>query len=430
MQVSVEKLEGLERRVNIQVPASRVDDEVRSRLSQLARRVKLDGFRPGKVPLKVVQRMYGPQVRQEVLGEVLEQSFREAVSQENLRPAGGPKIEPKSLEAGSDLEYAAVFEVFPEFEVKGIDAIVLERPVAEVAESDIDAMVENLRKQRTDWEVADRGATDGDRVTLDFVGTLDGEAFDGGKGENATVILGSGRMVADFEAGLVGMTAGQTKTIDVSFPEDYPAENLAGKTAQFALSVHKVEVPRLPEVDEAFVQQFGISDGAIDSLRTALRENMERELGQTIKARMKEQVMDQLLGANEVSLPQSMVEDEIEQLAKQMRLPEDKATPELKAQLFAEQAKRRVALGLIVSRLVVQESLKPEPARIQAQLDSMAANYEDPSEVIRWYRQNPQAMESVSAAALEDQVVDWVVEKAQVTDKPVSFDDVMKGGRR
>ncbi len=430
MQVSVEKLEGLERRVNIQVPASRVDDEVRSRLSQLARRVKLDGFRPGKVPLKVVQRMYGPQVRQEVLGEVLEQSFREAVSQENLRPAGGPKIEPKSLEAGSDLEYAAVFEVFPEFEVKGIDAIVLERPVAEVAESDIDAMVENLRKQRTDWEVADRGATDGDRVTLDFVGTLDGEAFDGGKGENATVILGSGRMVADFEAGLVGMTAGQTKTIDVSFPEDYPAENLAGKTAQFALSVHKVEVPRLPEVDEAFVQQFGISDGAIDSLRTALRENMERELGQTIKARMKEQVMDQLLGANEVSLPQSMVDDEIEQLAKQMRLPEDKATPELKAQLFAEQAKRRVALGLIVSRLVVQESLKPEPARIQAQLDSMAANYEDPSEVIRWYRQNPQAMESVSAAALEDQVVDWVVEKAQVTDKPVSFDDVMKGGRR
>ncbi|HXH04101.1 MAG TPA: trigger factor [Candidatus Competibacteraceae bacterium] len=430
MQVSVEELGGLERRLTVQVPAEKVEQEVQSRLASLARRVKLDGFRPGKVPFKVVQRMYGDQVRQEVLGDLVQSSFQEAVLQHNLRPAAGPRIEPKTVAVGQDLEYYAIFEVFPEFKVQGLEGIKVERPVAEVAEADIDSMIENLRQQRTRWNEVSRAAQNGDRVTLDFEGKLEGADFPGNKGENVPLVLGSGRMIPGFEEALIGLVGGESKTFMVTFPQDYPNKDLAGKPVSFSATVKTVAEPVLPEVDEAFVKSFGIDDGSVESLRKALRENMERELKQGIKAVVKRQVMQGLLDANPIDLPQALVREEIEQLARQMHFPTaGKSSEELektKAELFGEEAKRRVALGLIVSRVVTENALKLEPARVQAHLEGIAASYEDAGEVIRWYQQNPQALESIRGLALEEQVVDWLLERAQVSDKPSSFDEIMK----
>ncbi|HNE01235.1 MAG TPA: trigger factor [Plasticicumulans sp.] len=429
MQVSVEELGGLERRLTVQLPAARIEQEIEQRLQDLSRRVKLDGFRPGKVPLKVVKRMYGGQVRQEVLGELMQSSFQEAVSGQNLRPAAGPQISPSAAAEG-DFAYAATFEVLPEFELQGFEGIAVERPVAEVSDADIDSMLETLRKQRTVWTPVERPAQTGDRVTVSFEGTIDGVAFPGGKGDEVPVVLGAGGMLPDFENGLIGIAAGEAREIAVSFPEGYHAQELAGRTARFALNAGVVAEPSLPPVDEEFAKAFGVEDGSVESLRAALRDNMTRELGQGIKTRVKKQVMDALLAANPIELPKVLVTEEIDRIAQQAGFPAASAgnaeADKIKEGVFAEEARRRVALGLLISKLVVQEKLTADPARVVEQLTTMASTYQDPNEVMQWYLKNPQAMEGLRALALEDTVVDWVLARASVTEQPSTFDAVMR----
>ena len=429
MQVSGEERGGLERRLTVQLPAARIEQEIEQRLQDLSRRVKLDGFRPGKVPLKVVKRMYGGQVRQEVLGELMQSSFQEAVSGQNLRPAAGPQISPSAAAEG-DFAYAATFEVLPEFELQGFEGIAVERPVAEVSDADIDSMLETLRKQRTVWTPVERPAQTGDRVTVSFEGTIDGVAFPGGKGDEVPVVLGAGGMLPDFENGLIGIAAGEAREIAVSFPEGYHAQELAGRTARFALNAGVVAEPSLPPVDEEFAKAFGVEDGSVESLRAALRDNMTRELGQGIKTRVKKQVMDALLAANPIELPKVLVTEEIDRIAQQAGFPAASAgnaeADKIKEGVFAEEARRRVALGLLISRLVVQEKLTADPARVVEQLTTMASTYQDPNEVMQWYLKNPQAMEGLRALALEDTVVDWVLARASVTEQPSTFDAVMR----
>lgn len=422
MQVSVEELDGLERRMTVQVPAERIEQEVQSRLTSLSRSVKLHGFRPGKVPFKVVKRMYGPQVRQEVMNELLKSSFQDALLQEKLRPVSGPKIEPKPIEEGGNLEYSATFEVLPEFELAGIDGLRVEHPKAEVTEADIDTMLENLRKQRIVWHDVERVSQQGDRVTISFEGKLDGEDFPDNKGENVPVVIGEGNLIKDLEEALIGLKAGDKTEFDVTFPPAYHVKDLAGKTVHFKVNVDAVAEGSLPEVDEEFAASFGIKEGGVEALRQGLRKNMEHELQERIKVMVKQQVMQGLLDANTIPLPQAMVDAEIEHLSNQANYL---AGAEAKSPI-ADEARRRVALGLIVAQVMAANNIKLDNTRLYGRLEALASAYQDPAEVIQWYQQNPHALEAVRTLALEDQVVDWLLARAQVVDKPSSFDEVMK----
>ena len=432
MQVSVEQLEGLERRMTVQIPADAVEQKVQTRLQSLSRKARLDGFRPGKVPLRIIKQMYGAQVRQEVLGEVMEQSFQDALSEQQLRPAGGPKVEPLKIEQGQDFEYAATFEVFPDFAPNGIDGHKITRPVAEVGDSDIDNMIENLRKQRTKWVAVERPAQAGDRVTISFEGTLNGEDFPGSKGENTQVVLGEGRMIADFERKLSGLLTHTDTEIEVLFPIDYHAEELAGKTVQFKVQTHEIEQPELPEVDEEFLRGFGVENNGIEGLRKALRVNMERELQDGVKSYVKNQVMDALLEVNEIPLPKALVEAEVETLAKQAGFSEqnDDDSKAFKTRMFEETANRRVGLGLIIAKLAAKNELKLDEEQVRERLENLAASYQDSSEVIRYYHQNPKLMQGIYDVVLEDQIVDWLLESAINEEQTMSFDEVMKPQNR
>ena len=428
MQVSVETLNDLERRVTVQVPAERVAKEIQDRLVAMSRKVKVAGFRPGKVPLKIMQRMYGNQVRYEAVSELMEHSLRDALVQEKLNPLGGPKIEPKPLEEGQAFEYSATFEVIPEFEPSGFENIKVERPVAEVTEQDVDHMIETLRQQRTIWTAVERPARDGDRVRFDFEGKIDGQDFAGNKGENAQIVLGGKSLLADFETRLIGLTPGTETEFDLTFPEDYQVKEVAGKTAHFQVKLHGVEEAHLPEVDDAFAEKFDVKEGGVPALRQALRENMERELREGIQAVTKRQVMQGLLEANTVPLPQALIEVEIEQLASQLRFPpsnNDEKIQQLKAKLFATEARRRVALGLLISKLATKQGIQADEERVRARLDAFAATHEEPAEVLRYYEQTPNALDNVRALVLEDQIVDWVLERAQVTEKASTFAEIM-----
>ncbi|WP_026279296.1 MULTISPECIES: trigger factor [unclassified Thioalkalivibrio] len=427
MQVSVEATGNLERKMTIQVPSERVDTEVDNRLKSLAKRVKLDGFRPGKVPLKVVRQRYGTGVYQEVLSEVLQESYREAVQQEGLEPAGNPSIEPTSLEGGDAIEFTASFQVFPEVQVADFADVEIERPKAEVADEDIDRVIDSLREQNKEWAEVKRKAKKGDRVTLDFVGTLNGEEFEGGKAEDFQVEVGAGRLIESFEKQLKGVKAGEEPTIDVTFPEDYPAENLKGQTAQFALTIKQVEGPKLPEVDEEFAKKFGIEDGSVEKLRADVRSNMERELRQALKGRVKQQVLEAVVDKHDFDLPDALVKSEINRLREEAekRFGGAEQTQPLPDSLFEDEAKRRVRLGLALRAIIDQKGFEVDAERVERDLEEMAATYEDPEEVKNYYRSNPQAKSNLESLVLEDQVVDWVVEQAKVTEKETSFQDVM-----
>jgi len=431
MQVSVEQLEGLERRMTVQLPAGDVEQQVQNRLQSLSRKARIDGFRPGKVPLKVIKRMYGSQVRQEVLGELMEKSLQDAITQEQLRLAGGPKVEPLKMEEGQDFEYAATFEVFPEFTPNDIAGRTITRPIAAITEADIDTMIESLRKQRTNWIEVDRPAQTTDQVSVSFDGTLEGESFPGGSGENAQVVLGEGRMLADFEQKLTGLAADESSEFDLLFPNDYHAAELAGKTVHFKVQMHKVEQAELPVVDDAFAQEFGVEEGGVEGLRKALRQNMERELQDGVKAYIKNQVMDALLESNTIPVPQALVESEIETLAQQAGFPEadDEQAKVTKTRIFAQNASRRVSLGLIVANLTASNELKVDEDRVQERLESIAASYEDSDEVVRYYRQNQRLMQGVYDVVLEDQVVDWLLQSAELEEREMSFEEVMKPKR-
>lgn len=429
MQVSVETTQGLERRLTITVPAEQVNGEVNSRLRQLAKTRRIDGFRPGKAPLTIIKKMFGPSVEADVAGELMQRNFFEAVMSEKLNPAGMPTMEPAPIKAGEDFTFTATFEVYPEVEVKGLDAVSVEKPQAEVTDADLDKMIDTLRKQHADWTEADRAAEDGDRVTMNFVGSVDGEEFEGGKADDFVLVLGSGRMIPGFEDGLLGKKAGDEFTIEVTFPEEYHAENLKGKPASFAITLTKVEAQQLPELTEEFVKRFGIADGTVDGLKAEVRKNMERELAQALKASVKEQVIDGLLEQNQVDVPQSLIDSEIDTLRKQAMQRfgglDAKNAPELPAELFKEQAERRVRVGLVLGELIKANEIKADDAKVQEIITSMASAYEDPSEVVAYYNDNPQLLENVRSLAVEDQAVDFVLSQAKVTDKQVSFDEVM-----
>lgn len=429
MQVSLETTEGLERRLTITVPAEQVDTEVNGRLRQLAKTRRIDGFRPGKAPLSVIKKMYGASVEQEVAGDLMQRNFFEAVMSEKLNPAGMPTMEPGPIKAGEDFTFTAVFEVYPEVEVKGLDAISVEKPQAEVQDADLEKMIETLQKQHADWVSVEREAGTDDRVTMNFVGSVDGEEFEGGAAEDFQLVLGSGRMIPGFEDGLMGKKVGDNFVLEVNFPEEYHAENLKGKPAQFDVAVTKVEAQELPELTEEFVKRFGVADGSVDGLKAEVRKNMDRELTQALKASVKEQVIDGLLEQNPVDVPKSLVDNEIETLRKQALQRfggmDPNNAPQLPAELFQEQAERRVRVGLVLGEVIKANEIKADDAKVQEIITAMAAAYEDPAEVVAYYNDNPQMLESVRNLAIEDQAIELVLSQAQVTDKQVSFDELM-----
>lgn len=432
MQVSVETTSGLERRLTVGIPAERVEGEVNQRLRGLAKSQRLDGFRPGKIPLKVIQARFGKRVRDEVLGELIRTSFYEAVMKEKLQPAGGPSIEEIKGEPGQDVEFVAAFEVYPEVAVSGFDAIEVERPVAEVKDSDIDAMLETLRKQQSSWKEVERAAENDEQIVIDFKGSIDGEAFEGGEAQDFPVTLGSGGMIPGFEEGLTGKKAGDEFELDVTFPEDYQAEHLAGKKAQFAVVVKSVKERELPELNEEFAERFGVTEGGMDALRSDIRKNMERELRQVLRSKVKAQVMDGLIKNNDLDVPGALVQQEMETLRKdairrfsQGRQLDPKDVPNLPDELFKEEAERRVKLGLLMSEIIKEQELKPDADKVRAAVEEMAEAYEQPQEVINYYYGDKERLKQVESMVLEDQVVDLVLNQAKLTDKEVSFDEVM-----
>ncbi|WP_095114685.1 trigger factor [Pseudomonas sp. Irchel 3F3] len=428
MQVSVENTSALERRMTIAVPAERVENEVNKRLQQTAKRAKIAGFRPGKVPMNVIRQRFEADARQEAFGDLVQASFYEAIVEQKLNPAGAPAVEPKSFEKGKDLEFVAIFEVFPEFTVAGLESISVERLSAEVADADLDNMLEVLRKQNTRFEAVERAAQNDDQVNIDFVGKVDGEVFAGGSAKGTPLVLGSGRMIPGFEEGLVGAKAGEERVVNVTFPEDYQNLDLTGKAAEFTITVNSVAAPVLPELNEEFFAQFGIKESTLEGFRTEVRKNMERELRQAIKTKVKNQVMDGLLAANPIEVPKALLENEVNRLRVQavQQFGGNIKPEQLPVELFEEQAKRRVVLGLIVAEVVKQFELKPDDAKVREMIEEMASAYQEPEQVIAWYYKNDQQMNEVRSVVLEEQVVDTVLQKATVTDKSVSYEEAVK----
>jgi len=429
MQVQIETTGTLERRMTVKIPAQRVEDEVESRLKSLSRTARIKGFRPGKVPFKVVVQNYGPQVRSEVVDELLRRTYGEALVQQKLNPAGGPRIEPVKADPGADVEFVAVFEIYPTVKLADVGAIKVEKPTAGISDAEVEKMVDNLRRQRGTWKPAARASKDGDRVTVDFEGSLDGQPFAGGKGERMPIVLGQGRMVPGFEEQLVGLKAGDAKSIDIRFPSDYPTAQLAGRDAKFAITCHEVAELEVPALDEAFAKAFGVADGTVEGLRKEVRENMQRELDETIKRRLKEQVMQALLDANQVELPKALVDEEIARLANdalaRMGMTDRSRAPDLPREMFEEQARRRVKLGLLVGAVLQEHKIVLEDARVQRMLDDLTAEYGDRAAALAAYRGNRDVMRQIETLALEEQAVDFLVGKAKVSEKPTTFTDLM-----
>ena len=428
MQVSVESTSALERRMTIGVPAERIETEVTKRLQQTARRAKVPGFRPGKVPMNVIRQRYEDAARQEALGDLIQATFYEAIVEQKLNPAGAPAVEPKVFEKGKDLEYVATFEVFPEIKLAGFDGIAIERLQADVTDADLDNMLEILRKQNTRFEAVERAAENGDQLNIDFVGKIDGEAFAGGSAKGTPLVLGSGRMIPGFEEALVGVKAGEERVINPTFPADYQNLDLAGKTAEFTVTVNSVSAPQLPELNDDFFALFGIKEGGLEGFRTEVRKNMERELRQAIKSKVKNQVMEGLLAANPVEVPKALIGNEVNRLRVQavQQFGGNIKPDQLPAELFEEQAKRRVVLGLIVAEVVKQGELKADEARVRELIEEMASAYQEPQQVVAWYYKNAQQLDEVRSVVLEEQVVDTVLQKANVTDKQVSYEEAVK----
>jgi len=428
MQVSVESTSALERRMTIGVPVERIETEVNKRLQQTASRAKIPGFRPGKVPMSVIRQRYEEAARQEALGDLIQSTFYEAIVAEKLNPAGAPSVEPKVFEKGKDLEYVATFEVFPEFEVAGFEAIEIERLQAEVTDADVDNMLEILRKQNTRFESVERAAENGDQVNIDFVGKIDGEAFAGGSAKGTQLVLCSGRMIPGFEDALVGAKAGEERVITPTFPEDYQNLDLAGKTAEFTVTVNSVAAPQLPELNEEFFAQFGVQEGGVEGFRAEVKKNMERELRQAIKTKVKNQVMEGLVAGNPIEVPKALVDNEVNRLRVQavQQFGGNIKPDQLPAELFQEQAKRRVVLGLIVAEVVKQKELKPDEARVRELIEEMASAYQEPEQVVAWYYKNAEQLNEVRSVVLEEQVVDTVLQQAKVTDKSVSYEEAVK----
>lgn len=428
MQSAVEVTGALERRIRVQVPAQEVDRQVEDRLRSLGPRAKIKGFRPGKAPISVIRRQYGDQVRQEVVEEVLRTSYVNAIQQQGLQPAGSPQIEAESLAPGADLAYTAVVEVYPQIELVSVESHKLERPQVTIGEEDVERVLGQIREQQAHFHAVERPAQSGDRIKMDFEGTIDGEAFSGNRGESVEIELGAGRLLADFENALLGATSGQTLDIDLTFPEDYPSAEVAGKTAVFKVTVHEVAEKHLPELTDELALQAGVTEGGIATLRERIRERLEAQAEQAVRAQIKEKVMDLLLSLHDIPVPSALLEQEVDRLASEMAqrmgLQMQQST-QLPREIFADRAQRRVALGLIVGELIKQEAIQPDPSRVDSVIESLVANHEQPDALAQAYRGNREVMQRIQGIVLEDQVVDLLLEKVDVVDVATSFEELM-----
>ena len=433
MQVSVEKTSELSRTMTVCIPEAVVQKKMADRLKSLAREIKIDGFRPGKVPQEVVKKMYGERVRGEIAGDLIKDTYYDALEGQDLKPAGHPHIQP--LDEIDGFKYTAVFEVYPEISLKGIDELEIVRPLSSVSDTDVDGMIEKLRVQKQTWRVVDRPAQNSDNVTICFSGTSEGENFTDGKLEDFKVICGQKKMISGFEDNLLGLTAGAHKTFILNFPEDYGNEKLAGKAAEFEVDVVEVEEPVLAEIDEAFIKAYGIEDGLIESFRADVKNNMQRELDQALRSKLKSSVMDALYGKVKLTVPNTLVDVEIESLMKpyietakrqKMKLEDLK----LPRDSFEDQAKRRVALGLILGEVIQKESIKLNNDKVRSTIEDMAKSYERPEDVVAWYYSDESRLNEVQQMVLEDQVVEWLVGQAKVSDETVNFNDVMDKQQR
>jgi trigger factor len=430
MQNTLENLSGLERRLTMAVPVSEIEKQVDERLKKIARSVRMSGFRPGKVPMKVVAKQYGPQVRSEVIGDAVDKAFSDAIQGQNLRIAGHPRIEHKDSADAGNLEFSATFEVYPDIALGDLGAMRIERPILTVGDAEVDKTIEALRKQRKRYEQVEQAGAAGDRVTIDFEGTIDGQPFAGGKGEDVAFVLGEGRMLSDFEAGVTGLKGGESKTITVTFPADYHGKEVAGKAARFEIKVKKVEQGRLPDVDAEFAKSLGVADGDLGKMRAEIKSNVEREVRQRLGARLKNRVMQTLLDSTKVDLPKSLVDMEAQRLVG--TAAEDLKQRGLKIedmpigpQVFEEQARRRVALGLIMGECIRKHDLGAKPQQVRALVEEQAESYEQPGEVVKWFYSQPERLAEFEGLAVEQNVLDWVLKQAKVEDTPVAFDELM-----
>jgi trigger factor len=431
MQVSSESTGPLERQLKVQIPEERIAVQVKQRLDNLSRTTKVDGFRPGKVPLKLLEKRFGARVRQEVVGEIVRSSLAEAIDSEHLKIAGAPTIEPVKDQPGEGLEYTATFEILPEVSLLPVEDLKVARPSCQVTEQELDKMVETLRSQHKTWEPAGRAAEAGDRLAIDFVGTIDGEAFEGGSAQGFRLELGSHSLIEGFEDGLLGVTPDEQRQLDLQFPDDYGKPELAGKPVQFAVTVKEVEQSRLPELNEELFASFGVKEGGLEAFRAEVRKNMEREVGQAVQQRSKQAVFDALYKANPIALPQTLVAQEANRLLQEtrQRLTMQGADPEqlkeMQSETFNASAAKRVALGLLMAEIIKKASLKAEPAKVREFVETIASSYEQPSTVIKWYYEEPGRLANIESSVLEQNVVEWILERCQVTDLPTTFDALM-----
>jgi trigger factor len=429
MQVSVESSEGLERKLTVELPAEKVTEAVEKRLKDIARTVRLDGFRPGKVPMSVVRKRFSGEVRAEVFGDLVQSSYFEALTQEKLNPAGEPKIEPIEQELEKGMAYTAVFEVMPEFTLNSLNDIIITRTVAEVTDADLESMIEKLRKQRTTWTEADKEAQSGDQITINFKGYMEGEAFEGGSADAVPLELGSQGMIPGFEDGLAGVKSGETRTLELTFPEDYHAKDLAGKPATFEVEVTKVAEATLPEIDEEFAKALGVTEGGVEGFQQEIRNNMSRELKEKIRGLLKEQAMDALLEVNKIDVPQAMVQREaqtlLEQTKQNLAQGGQASNLNLPLEIFEDQAKKRVALGLVVAEVLRANDIQLDEALVREKVEQFAQSYEDPQEVIDYYYSNQEQLATIQNVVLEEQVVSWVLEQAKVEETDSNFDAIM-----
>lgn len=434
MQISIETTSGLERRLTISVPSETFEEQITDRLGQAAGQVRLPGFRPGKVPMREVRRRFGPAVRAEVAGELMQSSFVEAVQQEDLAPAGSPSLEVVKMDPGIDFEFTATFEVFPVVDVADLGKVSVKRPEAQLSDEDLAEMIERLQEQRKTFEKVERGAQEGDKVTLDFVGKIDDEAFDGGSGEDASFEVGAGQMIEDFDQGVRGLAEGDSGEFAATFPEDYGSEDLQGKTATFSVTIKAVEEPTVPALDDEFFKAFGVEEGGLEAFHADVRANMQRELDASIANQVKSQVMDELHRLHSVQLPQAMVSQEIQNQKQQMlqqfqmygqggQMPDI----DLPDDLFTEQAEKRVSVGLIVNEIVTKGELQADEERVKARVEELAAGYADPSQVVSYYYSNPEQLQQIEMAVLEDQVVDHILEQAAVETVETSYQEALNG---
>lgn len=426
--VSIEATDGLERRMTLQLPAAKVDSEVNNRLKSVGKQARIKGFRPGKIPAKVVRQHYGSQVQNEVLAEMMQASFVEAIREEKLNPAGRPRLEPKPATPGSDYEFIATFEVFPEVKLDNLKKMKITRPDVEIGDSDVDAMLDQLRTQRKEWVQADRQAARGDRLIIDLAGTIDGEPFEGGSGEDISIELGSGMLMEKLEEALVGTSAGDSKTVTVPFAGDHRNEAIAGKQAVFDVAIKQVDEVKLPEIDDAFCESFGVTEGGIEALRAEVRGNMEREREEATARRVRDQVISELVRLNPIDVPRALIESEIMSMYRDLaqRLGSADAISGQTAEQFEPEARRRVVAGLLLSEAIRSGNIEPDTVRVNARIASLSSGYDDPEQFAKNVRGNANLMQELEARILEEQAVDWLLDQAKVKTESISFSELME----